>query len=90
MVTQSTKESWLKWLESYGADKFFDSFINTVEGAESTCIHCGEVIRVDITIGGGVADWSTLDGDFGCGSHPKSNKDGCWGHVAQGTNPKEE
>jgi len=85
MAQNSTKQSWLRWLEQYGVDRFFDSFIHTVEGAQSICVHCGEVIQVDITIGGGVPDWSTLDGDFGCSANPKSNEDGVWGHVARGT-----
>lgn len=63
---ESKKAGWVKWLESYGSDKFLDSFLKSVEGAESRCVYCGEPIYVDVLVGGGVPDWSTADGDFGC------------------------
>lgn len=77
----SKKQQWLEWLNEYGPDKFLDVFLKTVENAESTCIHCGQKIYVDVLIGGGVPDWSTEDGDFGCEKSPESNEEGCGGHM---------
>src|SRR5437899_2452142 len=71
------KRGWLKWLERYGAKGFLTSFLRNVEGAESTCIYCGKRIYVDVLIGGGVADWSTEDGDFGCGFTSLTTEEGC-------------
>ena len=67
---QNDKKSWLRWLEEYGAERFLDAFLHTVEGAESTCVYCQEKIYVDVLIGGGVPDWSTESGDFGCSESP--------------------
>lgn len=78
--TKANKQQWLKWLEDYGTDKFLDAFLRTVENAESICIHCHQTIYVDVLIGGGIPDWSTEDGDFGCDEHPQSNEEGCYGH----------
>lgn len=75
------KESWLAWLQEYGTDKFLDAFLESVEGAESVCVHCGEKIYVDVLIGGGVPDWSDNSGDFGCADSPDTNEDGTGGHV---------
>lgn len=83
-MAHSTREEWVKWLKDYGADKFYDAFMRTVEGAESTCVQCGKAIKVDISIGGGVPDWSA-DGDFGCNESPDTNEEGTGGHVAHGT-----
>lgn len=81
MAQQQKIDVWVKWLLTYGAVNFARSFVETVEGAESTCIHCGEKIYVDILIGGGCPDWSTEDGDFGCPDSPDTNEDGTGGHV---------
>ena len=75
------RQQWLQWLEHYGPAKFLDSFLNVVEGAESVCIHCGHKIYVDVLIGGGVPDWSTRDGDFGCDASPDTSENGCGGHI---------
>jgi hypothetical protein len=64
--TQTEKQDWLKWLHEYGAAKFLDAFLANVENVESECTKCHEKIYVDVLIGGGVPDWSTADGDFGC------------------------
>ena len=77
------KENWVDWLKSYGAEKFLESFLDSVEGAQSTCKHCGQRIYVDVLIGGGVPDWSTEDGDFGCGESPDTGKYGTGGHEPQ-------
>ena len=79
--TKKEKEEWIEWLRKYGVENFLNSFLQTVEGAESTCKNCGEKIYVDIMIGGGCPDWSTKDGDFGCEKSPETCEEGCGGHV---------
>lgn len=81
MKTNKAKKEWLEWFKTYGAEKFLDSFLNNVEGAESTCKYCGERIYVDVLIGGGVPDWSTEDGDFGCSNSPDTGEEGTGGHA---------
>ena len=78
--TKKEKESWVKWLAGYGLMKFLNSFLASVEGAESTCCQCGQKIYVDVMVGGGVPDWSTADGDFGCADSPDTNSEGTGGH----------
>ena len=69
------RKSWVAWLKSFGAARFYDAFILTAQDAEGRCVRCGHVIYLDIRDGGGVPDWRTGAGDYGCyGS-------GC--HVAQ-------
>jgi hypothetical protein len=80
MTEQQQKAEWLKWFKNYGAEKFLDSFLRSVEGAESVCVHCGQKIYVDVLIGCGVPDWSTKDGDFGCEKSPDTCDDGTGGH----------
>lgn len=83
MTTQSMskeKRNWLVWFKTYGADKFLNSFLASTEGAQSTCKNCKEHIYVDVLIGGGVPDWSTEDGDFGCLFSPYTNDEGTGGH----------
>lgn len=74
------KENWIDWLQVYGANKFLESFLESVEGAQSICKHCGQQIHVDVLVGGGVPDWSTVDGDFGCGESPDTDEGGTGGH----------
>lgn len=78
---KKAKRDWLLWFKSYGAEKFLKSFLWNVEGAQSVCRHCGETIYVDVLIGGGVPDWSTEDGDFGCIESPDTNSEGTGGHM---------
>ena len=80
-ATKAQKASWVKWLNTYGTDKFLDSFLRTVEHAQSTCQYCKQHIYVDVLIGGGVPDWSTLDGDFGCFYSPDTTTKGTGGHM---------
>ena len=79
-ITKKAKKEWLEWLEWYGTDKFLDAFLESVEGSQSVCVHCQQPIYVDIMEGGGVPDWSTEDGDFGCSSSPDTNDEGTGGH----------
>jgi hypothetical protein len=79
------KTSWILWLADYGLGKFFDAMIYSVQGAESTCKHCGEKIYCDIVEGGGVPDWgSAMPGigglDYGCSESPDTCEDGTGGH----------
>lgn len=81
-ITQEhEKREWLQWFKRYGARKFIDAFLSTVEGAESTCVYCGEKIYVDVLIGGGVPDWSTQSGDYGCSDSPETNDECCGPHM---------
>jgi len=69
MKTQETdkaKADWLTWLQSYGVDKFYDAFLRSAQGAQGSCVHCGMHIYLDIVEGGGVPDWKSEDGDYGC------------------------
>ena len=74
MTQQKQIDAWVKWLARYGAENFARSFVETVENAESTCVHCGERIYVDILTGGGCPDWSTEDGDSGCPDSPARSR----------------
>lgn len=80
----ATRDMWVRWIESYTPAAFFDAFMQTAQGAESRCIHCRQVIRLDIREGGGVPDWG-IDGDYGCIDSPDTGPDGTGGHVAAGT-----
>jgi len=66
--TEKEKSGWARWLDNFGPRPFLNHFLRNVEGAESICAHCNHTIYVDVMIGGGVADWSTFDGNFGCQS----------------------
>jgi hypothetical protein len=74
------KEAWVKWLEQYGAAKFYESFMKIAQDAKSTCVFCGEEIYLDIAEGGGCPDWRTIDGDYGCSASPDTNEEGTGSH----------
>jgi len=78
---QSQRQDWVKWLEGYGLAKFYDAFIQSAQDAESVCQHCGQEIYLDIAEGGGVPDWRTIDGDYGCDSSTDTNNEGTGGHL---------
>lgn len=78
---EKEKASWLNWLKSYTPKKFLESFLRNVEGAQSTCQYCHEPIYVDVLIGGGVPDWSTAEGDFGCEKSPETCEEGVGSHM---------
>lgn len=75
------KANWVSWLRSYGAGKFFDAFVALAQDAESTCVYCGEKIYLDIVEGGGVPDWRTAGGDYGCDNSPDTDEEGTGGHM---------
>ena len=79
--SKKNKHAWLAWFFSYGAKQFLNSFLSNVENAESTCIYCKEKIYVDILIGGGVPDWSTEGGDFGCDRSPDTDSESSGAHM---------
>jgi hypothetical protein len=79
--TPKAKKAWLAWLKTYTPEKFLDSFLYNVENVESECAQCREKIYCDVLIGGGVPDWCTLGGDFGCDESPETDEDGCGGHM---------
>lgn len=68
-------DAWVKWLSHYGAGEFYQAFARIAQDAESTCIHCGKKIYLDIREGGGIPDWRTADGDYGCPVGPLANPD---------------
>jgi len=80
---QKAQRDWVKWLDGYGAEKFLGHFLRNVEGAKGRCIQCGQDIFVDVLLGGGIADWSTDDGDFGCINSPDTCEDGTGGHMPE-------
>ncbi len=80
-ITNKQKDEWIRWLDTYGSRNFLESFLQNVENAESTCVYCKQKIYVDVLIGGGVPDWSTLDGDFGCENSPDTTTEGTGGHM---------
>ena len=80
-------EEWSHWLATYkegdksGAERFYDAFMFNAQNAEGTCVHCNEPIYLDIREGGGVPDWRTIDGDYGCDNSPEGTDDACGGHT---------
>lgn len=79
--TEGEIRSWLRWCKTYTIERFIRAFLSNVEGAQGTCQYCRRSIYVDVLIGGGVPDWSTEDGDFGCDAAPDTDRDGCGAHM---------
>ena len=79
--TPDNRRQWLKWLEVYGADKFLEAFMQNAHGTESRCQYCHELIYLDLLEGGGVADWKTVDGDYGCYLSPDTCEEGTGSHL---------
>ena len=79
--TQEQKDQWVTWLSRYGAENFLNAFLKNVEGAQSICKYCKRKILVDVLVGGGVADWATDDGDFGCDASPETNDECAGNHM---------
>lgn len=75
--------SWGKWLNKYGAVKFYEAFMHSAQGARGICVNCRYPIYLDIREGGGVPDWRTASGDYGCDASPETNEDGCGGHTPE-------
>lgn len=78
--TTNERGNWIFWIQDYNASSFFEAFVRTAQDAESTCTHCRQLIYLDIVEGGGVPDWRTKDGDYGCGESPESGEEGCGSH----------
>lgn len=87
---KKSKAEWVAWLRTYGAAQLFDAIIESCQGAESKCVHCGEKIYFDIVEGGGVPDWgSAITGitgkggaglDYGCPDSPYTDSEGTGPH----------
>lgn len=75
------RADWIRWLDFYGAGAFYDAFLRDAQGAESTCTQCGSLIYLDIREGGGIADWQTRRGDYGCNESPDTTEDGVGSHL---------
>lgn len=73
---RSERAQWVQWLSTFGADKFYDAFMRTAQDAESRCFHCHWPIYLDIREGGGVPDWRTGYGDYGCDISPDATGTG--------------
>ena len=82
----SAREDWLVWVRRPGmAEALFDWCQSNLEGVTATCVHCRATITLDAGTGtGGVFDWHTHGGDYGCDSSPESGPDGCGGHTPGG------
>jgi hypothetical protein len=76
-----TAEEWVDWLESYGAEKFYAAFMKNAQDAKSRCIFCHRPIYLDIQEGGGIPDWRTYGGDYGCVDSPETDDDGLGSHL---------
>lgn len=83
VTERDDRAEWASWLRSYGAEAFWDAFMENAQGAESRCRQCGETITLDIREGGGVPDWGS-DGDYGCWASPDTNDEGTGGHMPVG------
>lgn len=70
------RAEWIRWLESYGAGNFYDAFVRNAQGAASRCLNCGAQVFLDIVEGGGIPDWRTEDGDYGCEYSPDTVREG--------------
>lgn len=85
-MPKSNAKELAQWLESFGAERFFEAFLAVAQGAQSMCVYCGRHIYLDCAEGGGVPDWGTaipgIDGlNYGCDSSPDTNEEGTGGHV---------
>jgi hypothetical protein len=81
MRTTKAMREWVSWLTGYGLLKFCKAFVRNAQGAQSTCRHCHEHIYLDILEGGGVTDWKTKDGDYGCHESPDTCTEGTGSHM---------
>lgn len=79
-MSKNDKSQWCDWLRKYGIEKFYDAFLLNAQGAKSKCKYCRQDICLDIVEGGGVPDWCTEDGDYGCDKSPDTNDEGTGGH----------
>lgn len=78
-------QKWASYIkDQYGVDKFLAHLCHTAHSARSRCVYCKKFIYLDAgIIGGGVPDWETCRGDFGCDDSPETNSDGTGGHLPQ-------
>jgi hypothetical protein len=73
---RNARQDWIDWIKGYGVGKFYDAFVRTAQGAASRCTNCREAIFLDIVEGGGVPDWRTAGGDYGCSESPDTVNEG--------------
>ena len=69
-IKERVRENWVRWLKTFGVGRFYDAFVQNAQDARGTCKNCRQSIYLDITEGGGVPDWRTKDGDYGCEQSP--------------------
>jgi hypothetical protein len=77
----SAQAQWVQWLAGYGAARFYADFLRIAQDAESQCVLCRSLIYLDIAEGGGIPDWRTADGDYGCLESPDTSEEGTGSHV---------
>lgn len=82
-TTKAERQSWANWLAGYGGQKFATALARNVQGAKSRCTQCKQDIYLDFFEGGGVGDWKTRDGDYGCDESPETTAEGCGGHMPE-------
>lgn len=85
-VAQQRRE-WVEWLKRYGAENFYDAFVEIAQDARSKCIYCQQPIYLDIVMGGGIPDWYSHYGDFGCPDAPDTDEEGTGSHKPQKYQP---
>jgi hypothetical protein len=74
-------KEWVKWLRKYGPLKFYNAFMRMAQDAEGTCVQCKQNVYLDIREGGGVPDWRTGSGDYGCAWSPDTGSEGTGSHA---------
>lgn len=75
-------ERWVRWLDNHGGRLFLEHFLNDAQNARGTCKFCSDYIYLDVIEGGGIADWRTSDGDYGCEMSPETSRDSLGSHKA--------
>lgn len=77
------RDDWIEWLSTYSAGAFYDAFMEIAQDAGSQCVNCGQPIYLDIREGGGIPDWYSDNGDYGCWNSPDTTEDGVGSHSAE-------
>lgn len=77
------EDAWVRWLKGYGAKDFIKALIDRVQDVQSTCIYCDRAIYLDVIEGGGIPDWRTYEGDYGCDASPETTSESSGSHEPQ-------
>jgi len=79
-TTDKARRQWRDWIRKVGPSYFYRAFVEIAQGAEGRCTQCKERIYLDVVEGGGVPDWHTANGDYGCPASPDTSADGTGSH----------